>query len=214
MTHLVLNLPTWTASRASLPGNRRRPKWHSGWAREWFVCFGWGRCYCFVACCCFVALLFVIVCVLALRLLAHSCCYCMTAGRGATKVYWMLRPGAGSVSHCQPAARGLLSLISLLRAFFTKRSLIKRNTRPIPGQITDLAARPQHESGDPHPRFDAPPESLGWTMRFHRRGIHAHAAPRSLRSISRTSTPLRVLSTRKLAELFDIGNETSVPEFP
>ena len=34
-------------------------------------------------------------------------------------------------------------------------------TRPTPGKIKDLAARPQHESGDPHPRFDAPPESLG-----------------------------------------------------
>ena len=32
-------------------------------------------------------------------------------------------------------------------------------TRPTPGQITDLAAPPQHESGNPHPRFDAPPES-------------------------------------------------------
>ena len=66
-----------------------------------------------------------------------------------------------------------------------------------PGKITDLAARPQHESGDPHPRFDAPPESLGMTARFHRRGVYAHAAPRSLGSISRASMPLRALSTRK-----------------
>ena len=89
-------------------------------------------------------------------------------------------------------------------------------TRPTPGQITDLAARPQHESGDPHPRFDAPPESLGGTMRFHRRGIYAHAAPHSLGSISRASTPLRALSTRKAAEPreMDIGNKTSVPELP
>ena len=36
---------------------------------------------------------------------------------------------------------------------------------------------PQHESGDPRPRFDAPPESLGGTIHFHRRGNHAHAAP-------------------------------------
>ena len=89
-------------------------------------------------------------------------------------------------------------------------------TRTIPGQITDLAAPPQHESGDPHPRFDAPPESLGGTMRFHRRGIYAHAAPHSLDSISRASTPLRALSTRKAAELreVDIKNESSVCELP
>ena len=89
-------------------------------------------------------------------------------------------------------------------------------TRPTPGQITDLAAPPQHESGDPHPRFDAPPESLGGTMRFHRRGIYAHAAPHSLGSISRASTPLRALSTRKATELreVDIKNESSVCELP
>ena len=79
----------------------------------------------------------------------------------------------------------------------THRVLNLVKTRPTPGQITDLAARPQHESGDPHPRLDAPPESLGGTMRFHRRGIYAHAAPHSLGSISRASTPLRALSTRK-----------------
>ena len=49
----------------------------------------------------------------------------MTAGRGATEVHWMLRPGAGSVLHFQPAARGLLSLISLVRAFLL--NVIKRN---------------------------------------------------------------------------------------
>ena len=62
----------------------------------------------------------------------------------------------------------------------------------------------------------APPESLGGTMRFHRRENYAHAAPRSLGSISRASTPLRALSTRKAAELreVDIKNETSVCELP
>ena len=49
----------------------------------------------------------------------------MTAGQGATEVYWMLRPGAGSVSYCQPAARGLLSFLSLLRDFLL--NAIKRN---------------------------------------------------------------------------------------
>ena len=58
-------------------------------------------------------------------LLFDVCCYCMTAGWGAIEVYWMLRPGASSVLHCQPAARGLLSLISLLRAFLL--NAIKRN---------------------------------------------------------------------------------------
>ena len=36
----------------------------------------------------------VVVCMLALRLLARSCCYCMTAGWGATEMYWVLRLGA------------------------------------------------------------------------------------------------------------------------
>ena len=49
----------------------------------------------------------------------------MTAGRGATEVHWMLRPGACDVQHCQPAARGLLSFLSLLRAFWL--NVIKRN---------------------------------------------------------------------------------------
>ena len=51
-------------------------------------------------------------------------------------------------------------------------------------------------------------------MRFHRRGIYAHAAPHSLGSISRASTPLRALSTRKAAEPreVDIKNESSVCE--
>jgi hypothetical protein len=94
--------------------------------------------------------------------------------------------------------------------------LKKVETRPTPGQITDLAACAQQESGFAHPRFDAPPESLGGTMRFHRRGIYAHAAPHSLGSISRASTPLRALSTRKAAELreADIKNESSVCELP
>ena len=34
-------------------------------------------------------------------------------------------------------------------------------------------------------------------VRFHRRGIYAHAAPHSLGSISRASTPLRALRTQK-----------------
>ena len=39
-------------------------------------------------------------------------------GPGAIEVYWVMsRPGAGSVSHCQPAAHGLVSFLSLLRAF-------------------------------------------------------------------------------------------------
>ena len=49
----------------------------------------------------------------------------MTAGRGATEVHWMLRPSAGFVQHYQPAARGLLSLISLLGAFVL--NVIQRN---------------------------------------------------------------------------------------
>ena len=88
---------------------------------------------------------------------------------------------------------------------------------PTPGQITDLAARPQHESGDPHPRFDAPPESLGGTMCFRRRGIYAHHnAPHSLGSIFCASTPVSALSTRKAAEPreLDIKNESSVCELP
>ena len=47
-------------------------------------------------------------------------------------------------------------------------------------------------------QIDAPPESLCVSMRFHRKGIYAHAAPHSLvGSISRASTLLRALSTRK-----------------
>ena len=52
---------------------------------------------------------------------------------GATEVNWMLRPGAGSVWHCQPAARGLLSFLSLLRAFLL--NAIKRNQADI-GSVT------------------------------------------------------------------------------
>ena len=37
----------------------------------------------------------------------------------------MLRPGAGFVQHCQPAARGMLSFLSLLRAFLL--NAIKRD---------------------------------------------------------------------------------------
>ena len=55
-------------------------------------------------------------------------------------------------------------------------------------------------------------------MRFHRRGLyaHAHAAPHSFGSISRASTPLRALSTRNAAELreVDMENEPSVCELP
>jgi hypothetical protein len=53
-------------------------------------------------------------------------------------------------------------------------------------------------------------------MRFHRRGIYAHAAPHSLGSISRAGTPLRALSPRKAAELreVDIKNESRVCELP
>ena len=50
---------------------------------------------------------------------------CMTAGRDVLEVYWMSRPGACDVEHCQPAARGLLSFLSLLRAFLL--NAIKRN---------------------------------------------------------------------------------------
>ena len=53
------------------------------------------------------------------------CCDCMTAGRGTIEVHWMLRPGAGFVSHCQPAEHGLLYFLSLLRAFLL--NAIKRN---------------------------------------------------------------------------------------
>ena len=42
---------------------------------------------------------------------------CVTAGRGAIAVHWMLRPGACDVKHCKLAARGLLSFLSLLGAF-------------------------------------------------------------------------------------------------
>ena len=65
------------------------------------------------------------------------------------------------------------------------------------------------------PRFGAPPGSLGGTMRFHRRGIYAHAAPHLLGSILRASTPLCALSTREAAEPreeVDIKNEPSVCE--
>ena len=53
-------------------------------------------------------------------------------------------------------------------------------------------------------------------MRFHRRGISAHAAPHSPGSISRASTPLRALSTRNATEPLevDIKNEASVFELP
>ena len=86
--------------------------------------------------------------------------------------------------------------------------------RPTPGQIADRVAPPQHESGTPHPRFDALPESMGGTMRFYRREIYAHAAPHSLGSISCASTPLRALSTRKAAEPreVDIKNKSSACE--
>ena len=58
-----------------------------GW---WGGGAGCGCCaVCFVA----LALLFAVV-----VLLCSACsavrCYCMTAGWGATEVYWMLRPGA------------------------------------------------------------------------------------------------------------------------
>ena len=55
------------------------------------------------------------------------CCGCMTAGRGAIEVHWALRPGAGFVSHCQPAEHGLLlsSFLSLLSAFLLNAT--KRN---------------------------------------------------------------------------------------
>ena len=62
-------------------------------------------------------------------------------------------------------------------------------TRSTPGQITDVAACAQQESGVAHPRFDAPPGSLGGAMHFHRRGIYAHTAPHSLGSISRATDP-------------------------
>ena len=113
----------------------------------------------------------------------------------------LLAPGA---RHTALGKRG--SPITMTRSCSDDAPCVE--TRPTPEQIIDLAARPQHESGDPHPRLDAPPESLGGTMRFHRRGIYAHAALHSLGSISRARTPLRALSTQKAAELreVDIGN--------
>ena len=53
-------------------------------------------------------------------------------------------------------------------------------------------------------------------MRFHRRGIYAHAAPHPLGSISRARTPLRALSSRKAAEPreVDIKNESGACELP
>jgi len=53
-------------------------------------------------------------------------------------------------------------------------------------------------------------------MRFHRKGIYAHAAAHSLGSISRASTPLRALSTRKAAKPreVDVENKSSVCELP
>jgi len=53
--------------------------------------------------------------------------YCMTAGRGATEVYWMLRVRRLVVEHCKLAARGLLSFLSLLGAFLLNAT--KRNQR-------------------------------------------------------------------------------------
>ena len=51
-------------------------------------------------------------------------------------------------------------------------------------------------------------------MRFHRRGIYAHAAPHSLGSILRESIPLCALSFRKATEPreVDIKNDCSVLE--
>jgi len=63
---------------------------------------------------------------------------------------------------------GTTSSIAVVRqttAWWTDGEVLSENdapcveTRPTPGQISDLAARPHHESGNPHPRFDAPPES-------------------------------------------------------
>jgi len=53
-------------------------------------------------------------------------------------------------------------------------------------------------------------------MRFHQREIYAHAAPHSLGSISRASTPFSALIIRKAAERreLDIENEFSVRELP
>ena len=67
-------------------------------------------------------------------------------------------------------------------------------TRPAPGQITDLAARPQHESGNPHPRFDAPPESLGGTPML------PLTRSARFRAQARLITPLRAPNTRKAAK--------------
>ena len=68
-----------------------------------------------------VALLFVVI--------------CMTAGRGVAEVHWMSRPGACDVSHRQHAEHGLLSFLSLLRAFLL--NVIKRNqAKLVPRQGT------------------------------------------------------------------------------
>ena len=98
-------------------------------------------------------------------------------------------PPNGSVISNKEA--GTTSSIAVVRQTTVDRGLMAKScseithlvlklARSTPGQIANLAARPQHESGDPHPRFDAPPESLDGTMRFPRRGPYAHAAPHSL----------------------------------
>ena len=59
----------------------------------------------------------------------------------------------------------------------TRLVLSEKRPQCEPRQITNLARCPQPESGRPHPRFDAPPESLAGTMHFHTRGFHAHPPP-------------------------------------
>jgi len=96
----------------------------------------------------------------------------------------------------------------------TRLVLSEKRSQCEPRQITNLARCPQPESGRPHPRFDAPPESLAGTMHFHTRGFHAHPPPHLLGSISRGSTPFRAHSTRSTVKprRMDIENGSSVCE--
>ena len=72
----------------------------------------------------------------------------VTAGRGAIEVHWMLRPGAGFVSHCQSAEHGRLSFLSLLSDFLL--NAIKRNEVSLSTKtktIPNVTKRNQAQSG-------------------------------------------------------------------
>ena len=63
-------------------------------------------------------------------LLCVVCCVCVTAGRGATEVHWMLRPGAGlfSIANLLRVACFLFS-VCLEPFYYTQSSVIKAPIR-------------------------------------------------------------------------------------